>query len=208
MTALTAAEQGLVDEAVAFTAAHVRPHVAARTDSREVLRAAAATGLLGLEVPTEHGGLGLSFACKWRVAEVLAPADFGLAMSLINTHNVANHLARSAAPEVAQRYVPNLLAGQRTGCTALTEPGAASDLAALAATADRDGDDWVINGEKWFVTSEGDAGISMQHALVLVNHGRATGAELLSLARRVAESVEQRFEVRLEPEPRIVGDHW
>jgi len=67
---------------------------------------------------------------------------------------------------------------------------------------------WLIERCGWRGHREGDAGISMQHALVLVNHGRATGAELLSLARRVAESVEQRFEVRLEPEPRIVGDHW
>ena len=52
---------------------------------------------------------------------------------------------------------------------------------------------------------EGDAGISAQHALVLVNHGHATGPELLGVARRVAESVERRFGVRLEPEPRIVG---
>jgi UDP-N-acetylmuramate dehydrogenase len=67
---------------------------------------------------------------------------------------------------------------------------------------------WLIERCGWRGHREGDAGISMQHALVLVNHGRATGAELLSLARRVATSVEQRFEVRLEPEPRIVGDHW
>jgi UDP-N-acetylmuramate dehydrogenase len=52
---------------------------------------------------------------------------------------------------------------------------------------------------------EGDAGVSAQHALVLVNHGSASGAELLGLARRVADSVEQRFGIRLEPEPRIVG---
>ena len=52
---------------------------------------------------------------------------------------------------------------------------------------------------------DGDAGISAQHALVLVNHGHATGVELLILARRVAASVDERFGVRLEPEPRIVG---
>jgi UDP-N-acetylmuramate dehydrogenase len=57
----------------------------------------------------------------------------------------------------------------------------------------------------WRGHREGDAGISAQHALVLVNHGRASGAELLALARRVAESVERRYGLRLEPEPRIVG---
>jgi UDP-N-acetylmuramate dehydrogenase len=64
---------------------------------------------------------------------------------------------------------------------------------------------WLIEACGWRGFREGDAGISAQHALVLVNHGRATGAELLALARRVADSVEHRFGVRLEPEPRIVG---
>ncbi len=54
----------------------------------------------------------------------------------------------------------------------------------------------------------GDAGISDRHALVLVNHGRATGAELLALARRVADSVRGRFGVAIEPEPRLVGATW
>jgi len=64
---------------------------------------------------------------------------------------------------------------------------------------------WLIERCGWRGHRDGDAGISAQHALVLVNHGNATGAELLALARRVAASVEDRFGVRLEPEPRIVG---
>ena len=67
---------------------------------------------------------------------------------------------------------------------------------------------WLIERCGWRGHREGDAGISAQHALVLVNHGHATGAEVLALARRVADSVEQRFGVRLEPEPRIVGARW
>ena len=50
--------------------------------------------------------------------------------------------------------------------------------------------------------------MAASHALVLVNHGAATGAELLALARRIAASVHDRFGVALEPEPRIVGDAW
>ena len=57
----------------------------------------------------------------------------------------------------------------------------------------------------WRGFRAGDAGVSAQHALVVVNHGHATGAELLALARRVADSVRERFDVALEPEPRIVG---
>jgi UDP-N-acetylmuramate dehydrogenase len=64
---------------------------------------------------------------------------------------------------------------------------------------------WLIEACGWRGTREGDAGVSAQHALVLVNHGHATGAQILSLARRIAASVQQRFDVTLEPEPRIVG---
>jgi len=67
---------------------------------------------------------------------------------------------------------------------------------------------WLIEACGWRGFRDGDAGISAQHALVLVNHGDASGDELLSVARRVAGSVEHRFGVRLEPEPRIVGAQW
>jgi UDP-N-acetylmuramate dehydrogenase len=64
---------------------------------------------------------------------------------------------------------------------------------------------WMIEQAGWKGFREGDAGISAQHALVLVNHGNATGAQLLDVARRVAASVHERYGVALEPEPRIIG---
>ncbi len=64
---------------------------------------------------------------------------------------------------------------------------------------------WLIERCGWRGHRAGDAGVAAQHALVLVNHGHASGAELLALARRVAQSVEERFGVQLEPEPRIIG---
>ncbi|KAA2285507.1 UDP-N-acetylmuramate dehydrogenase [Arenimonas fontis] len=64
---------------------------------------------------------------------------------------------------------------------------------------------WMIEACGWKGYREGDAGVSAQHALVLVNHGKATGRQLLDLARRIADSVRERFGVQLEPEPRIVG---
>lgn len=67
---------------------------------------------------------------------------------------------------------------------------------------------WLIDACGWKGVREGDAGVSATHALVLVNHGDAGGAQLLALARRIAASVQQRFGVAIEPEPRIVGAHW
>jgi UDP-N-acetylmuramate dehydrogenase len=67
---------------------------------------------------------------------------------------------------------------------------------------------WLIDQCGWKGHREGDAGVAPSHALVLVNHGNATGAQLLDLARRIAGSVRERFGVAIEPEPRIVGARW
>ena len=67
---------------------------------------------------------------------------------------------------------------------------------------------WLIDACGWKGHRDGDAGVSATHALVLVNHGRASGQQLLDLARRIADSVQARFGVALEPEPRIIGATW
>lgn len=67
---------------------------------------------------------------------------------------------------------------------------------------------WLIEACGWKGFREGDAGVSPQHALVLVNHGNATGAELLALARRISASVLEKFGVPIEPEPRLIGAQW
>jgi alkylation response protein AidB-like acyl-CoA dehydrogenase len=168
MSVLSTSERRLVDGARAFVSAHVAPKVEVwdrgLADSRTVLPAAAAAGLLGLEVPVAQGGLGMSFGCKRQVAEVLAGADFGLAMSVINTHNVANHLARVAARDVAQRYLPGLLSGDRTGCTALTEPGAGSDFSAITTLARRVGDGWQLDGQKVWIVNGTHADVIVVYA--------------------------------------------
>jgi len=67
---------------------------------------------------------------------------------------------------------------------------------------------WLIDQCGWKGHRDGDAGVAASHALVLVNHGHATGAQLLDLARRIAASVQERFGIAIEPEPRIVGAAW
>ena len=67
---------------------------------------------------------------------------------------------------------------------------------------------WLIDSCGWKGHRDGDAGVAASHALVLVNHGHATGMQLLDLARRIAASVQERFGVALEPEPRVIGATW
>jgi len=80
-------------------------------------------------------------------------------MSLINTHNVAAKLAREAPAALAQRYLPELLAGRRLGCTALTEPTAGSDFAAIRSLATRTPQGWRIDGEKAWITNAAEADV-------------------------------------------------
>lgn len=67
---------------------------------------------------------------------------------------------------------------------------------------------WLIDARGWKGFRDGDAGVAASHALVLVNHGNASGQQLLDLARRIALSVDECFGVALEPEPRLIGARW
>ena len=84
-------------------------------------------------------------------------------------------------------------------------PGAGEDSRKLSAA-------WLIDQCGWkghrISEGSGDAGVAPSHALVLVNHGRASGSELLQLARAIAASVQERFGVAIEPEPRVIGANW
>jgi len=178
MSSPTLSEQRAIDAAHEFVATHVQPNALAEdqgyADTHSLFPEAARAGMLSLEVPVEHGGQALSFGCKCRVAETLAAADFGLAMAVINSHNVANHLARMAVPGVVRRYVPALLAGARAGCTALTEPGAGSDFSAITTAARRVDDGWQLDGEKTWIVNATHADVMVVYAQTESN-GRAGG---------------------------------
>jgi len=121
----------------------------------EAMHEAARLNLLGVQVPVALGGLGLPFSVKSGMAAILAEADFGFALSLINTQGVASTLANWLPPEVSQRWLGDLLAGQRMGCTCLTEPGAGSDFGAIQMQATRHGAGWRLQGEKtWIINAQ------------------------------------------------------
>lgn len=115
---------------------------------------AAQIGLTRIEVPAAFGGLDLGFRAKVEACAIIAAVDFGLAMALVNTHNVAKRIAMSAPADVASALLPDLLAGKASACTALTEPGAGSDVAAMRCRAEQTAGGWVLDGEKaWIVNA-------------------------------------------------------
>ena len=188
MSELSAAELRVIETARVFVTEHVAPHAAAwereQGDSCDALPAAGRLGLLGLQVPAAHGGSGLSFSCKMRVAELLAAEDFGMAMSLINTQNVADALAREAPAEVAQRYVCELLSGRRIGCTALTEPGTGSDFAAIQTRASPVAGGWRLDGRKAWITNAARADVLVVYAQTRPDSGAAGIAAFVVDAKR------------------------
>lgn len=135
-------------------------------DFRHELNALAATaGLLTPHVGTEWGGLGLSHVGKALVFEEAGYSLLGpLAMNIAAPDEGNMHLLEAVAtPEQKERWLRPLAAGEIRSCFCMTEPapGAGSDPAALATTARRDGNHWVINGTKWFITGADGAGFAI-----------------------------------------------
>jgi len=154
----------------------------------DALRAKArAAGFSMLNMPSALGGRDLSMLGQVALEEESGKATNGLGFVVVDRG--PRELLELLTPAQVEQYVMPIVRGEYREAWALTEPGAGSDLAALAATADRDGDDWVINGEKWFVTSEGDAGIYIvaaahegEHMLFLVEPG-TPGMEIMKTPR-------------------------
>ena len=119
----------------------------------EALQEASGIGLLAMEVPTALGGLGMSFAQKCRIVEVLSAVSMPFAFSLVNTGNVAARVARLGSDAHRERYLADLMAGRRFGSTALTEPGAGSDFANIATTATPTDGGWRLDGAKAWITN-------------------------------------------------------
>jgi acyl-CoA dehydrogenase len=127
-------------------------------DELAALRARArAAGFAMLNMPTELGGRNLSMLGQVALEEESGKATNGLGFAVVDRG--PRELFEVATPEQIDRYVRPIANGDYREAWALTEPGAGSDLTGLRATAVRDGDEWVLNGEKWFVTSEGEPGV-------------------------------------------------
>jgi butyryl-CoA dehydrogenase len=130
----------------------------------EVRKKARAAGFSMLNMPEEAGGAGLSMLGQVALEEESGKATNGLGFAVVDRGPA--ELWEILTPEQRDRWVVPILRGEYREAWAVTEPGAGSDVSAVAATAVRDGDEWVLNGEKWFVTSEGDPGFYIVLAVV------------------------------------------
>ena len=119
-------------------------------------------GLTGLTIPAEYGGSGVDAVTSALVAEELGAGDGSIALTLA-AHNALciGHLLTAASPEQKARWLPPLAKGTHLGAWGLTEPTAGSDAVNAKTTAKRDGDGWVLNGQKQFITNGSIAGFTV-----------------------------------------------
>ncbi|MFF8287093.1 acyl-CoA dehydrogenase family protein [Streptomyces albus] len=130
---------------------------AAGTFPRDTFRLLSRSGLLGLPYPEEYGGGGQPYLVYLQILEELAGARLTVGLGT-SVHSLACHgLAHFGSKEQRTEWLPDMLAGGLLGAYCLSEPSAGSDAASLRTRAERDGDDWVLNGTKSWITHGGIA---------------------------------------------------
>jgi len=158
--ALTEEQQAIQETALNFAKERIAPH-AAEWDEKshfpvDVIRETAALGMAAIYVPAEVGGSGLSRLDGALIMEALAYGCPAIS-AYISIHNmVAWMVGKYASPEQTQAWMPKLASMEWLASYCLTEPGAGSDAAALKTSARREGDHYVLNGTKQFISGAGD----------------------------------------------------
>jgi acyl-CoA dehydrogenase len=118
------------------------------------------SGFWGVQTPEEYGGMGLS-----AVMTALLEAELGKSFVPFRFGGAADNILFHGNEEQKQRYLLPTISGERKSCFAITEPGAGSDAKAIRTSARKDGDEWVINGEKTFITGGNEADFVMVFAV-------------------------------------------
>lgn len=147
---------------------------------KEVFRKAGKIGMLGLQVPEEYGGGGTSsFKFNAIITEETARAGVSLGGLSVHLNVVLPYFLAYATEKQKQRWLPGLADGSQLAAIAMTEPGTGSDLAGVATTAVRDGDHYVLNGAKTFITGGINADLVVVVARTSSGGDRREGLSLL-----------------------------
>lgn len=144
-------------------------------------------GLNAISLPTSVGGRGFSIPAQTVVNEEMGKATNALGWVMWDPAIIL----AEATPEQVERYVRPACEGTRRDCYAITEPGAGSDVSAIETTAVRDGSDWIINGEKWHVTSGDVADFAIVQAATTPDVGDGTTLFIVDLDSPGIEAFEE-----------------
>ena len=139
---------------------HINPHVdeweeAEIFPAHQVFKGLGDLGLLGLTKPVEYGGMGLDYSYSMVMAETLGLIRCGgVPMAIgVQTDMCTPALARFGSDELKRQFLAPAIAGDMVGCIGVSEPGAGSDVSAIKSHARKDGDDYVITGQKMWITN-------------------------------------------------------
>lgn len=181
-----------------------------------LLRKAGELGLLGVTVPEADGGAGMDPVASVIVHEELAYADPGFALAyLAHALLFVNNFYWAGNPAQRARYLPRALAGQVIGAMGMTEPAAGTDVLGMQTTARRDGDHYVLNGRKTFITNGPEADVFCVYAKLderittfVVERGYpgfATGAKIPKMGMRASTMSELMFDECRVPAANLLG---
>lgn len=147
------------DQLRRFVEDEVRPHgdaweVAGQTP-REILRRMGELGFLGIRYPEAYGGAEMDTLATVIFAEELGRSGYGgfAITALVHTDMASPHLANAGTPEQLAQYMPDIIAGKKITAVAVTEPDAGSDVGGIKTRARLDGNHWVLNGRKLYITN-------------------------------------------------------
>jgi alkylation response protein AidB-like acyl-CoA dehydrogenase len=222
---LDAEETAIVDVVRDFVDREVRPVVRelehADTYPEALVERMRQLGVFGLLVPEEHGGSAVSVPCFAAVTEELARGWMSLAGAMGGHTVVARLLLAHGTAEQRERYLPRMATGELRATMALTEPGGGSDLQALRTTARADGDGYVVNGSKTWITNarrsglvallcRTDPGATPAHrgiSVLLVEKGPGftVSRDLPKLGYKGVESCELSFDDMRVPRDAVLG---
>jgi alkylation response protein AidB-like acyl-CoA dehydrogenase len=169
----TDTQKMIIDAVREFAEKHIRPHVMEWDEAQhfpiDVMKKLGEIGLMGVLVPEEYGGAGLTYDEYVAAIIELAKVDPSIGLSMA-AHNslCTGHILQFGNEEQKHKYLPLLATGQWIGAWGLTEAGTGSDAGGMNTTAVRDGDYWIINGSKNFITH----GKSGDVAVVIVRTGK------------------------------------
>ncbi|MGB5497377.1 MAG: acyl-CoA dehydrogenase family protein [Maribacter sp.] len=165
-------QEHVASAAKKFAEQHIRPHIMewdeAQTFPVALFKKAGEMGFMGVLVPEEYGGSGLGYHEYIAIIEEISKVDPSIGLS-VAAHNslCTNHILSFGNEEQKQRWIPKLASGEWIGAWGLTEHNTGSDAGGMSTTAIKDGDSWVLNGAKNFITH----GISGDVAVIIVRTG-------------------------------------
>jgi len=190
---------------------------------RELWLKAGEQGLLGCNTPAEHGGIGADILYAnivWEEQGYVNDTGCGFAL---HSDIVMPYISHFGSPEQIEEYIPALTSGEKIGCIAMTEPGAGSDLQGVRTNAVQDGDDWIINGSKVFITNGWMSDVALvvcvtnpkarsaAHGISLFLVDRGTpgyvqGKPLIKMGLKAQDTAELFFEDCRVPKSKMLGE--